>query len=193
MNKAISILLMHISFTVTAKEPVQGDRASTPAITREEVQQASLILIDVADQMRIAQAKLEKQSIERNKQMGRLKAWEAVAAEVVEEQAAKTQHRVERHQQITEQLGNLAKHGQSRGVDDARLKTLLARSQADVDTAKERLEKVSRLRVNLQEKLVELKAEHLTHLLEASVKSTPPDEDPLSSIERLMDAELQRK
>lgn len=195
MNRAITVLAVLVAATAVASQPNSPKEVGVPTreVSREEVHQASLILADVSDQMRIAQAKLDKTALERNRQMGRLKAYEEAAADEIQLQADETQRRVERHQQIGEQLSDLAQLRKSRGIDDSRLKDLIARSEADVDAAKERLDRISRLRADWQQKLVQLKAEHVTHLLEASMRPAVPEEGPVSTLERLMNAELQKQ
>lgn len=195
MNRAITVLAVLVAATAVASQPNSPKEVGVPTreVSREEVHQASLILADVSDQMRIAQAKLDKTALERNRQMGRLNAYEEAAADEIQLQAAETQRRVERHQQIGEQLSDLAQLRKSRGIDDSRLKDLIARSEADVDAAKERLDRISRLRADWQQKLVQLKAEHVTHLLEASMRPAASEEDSVSILERLMNAELQKQ
>lgn len=191
--KSSLLIVLWIAAAAVAQEPeTPAGAASSPReASPDGVRQASLILGDLAEQMRIAGAKLQKSALARKKQIGRLEAYQAAADEQAQVLAGETQRLLERHQQVAEQLENLGQLKKSRGVDDARLKALITESQAAVNASQARLERVARHRSQLQTKIDALKLEHLTELLEAGIRRPAQAMTLPSAVERLLELETQ--
>ena len=116
-SKSIAIVLLAVAPGIAQQLPQQADTpSSTRQVPLEEAQQASLVLGDLAEQMRIAQAKLAKPALERKKQIGRLQAYEAAAEEQIKKLAGEVELALSRHQQISEQLTSLAHVRKSQGT-----------------------------------------------------------------------------
>ncbi len=165
--------------------------AQTKEINRDDVEQASLVIDDLTEQLRIAQAKLQPDSLKRKQTIGRLQAFKTAADNEIRTLAMQTEREVERNKQIGEQLAGIAKIRKSQGVDNGRLEKLIAQSQSAVDRSKEQLERVSRQRTRIEQKIQVLRAEHITGLLEAGVKRTiEVGRSVGSSLGDLLDTEL---
>jgi len=165
------------------------DQAAEPAtrqVQAEDVLAARIIIDDLAEQMRISQAKLDPEALERKRKIGHTETLLKAADNSLQALAARTQRLVERHDERREQLTNLMGLRKTRGMDVARVQELIRQSEQEVAACKARLDRVARYRSQLQAQLEDLKAEHLTHLLEAASQTEPEAQDEITPLEQLI-------
>lgn len=185
LTAAAGLVLIAGAYGQTEKE----DQAAEPAtrqIQAADVLEARLIVDDLGEQMRIAQAKLDPEALDRKRKMGRTQTLLNAADGALQALAARTQRLVERHDERREQLTNLMGLRKTRGMDVARVQELIRQSEQEVTACKERLDRVARFRTQLQSQLEDCKAEHVTWLLEAASQTTAATEDELLPLEQLI-------
>lgn len=198
--QALTLLLVPLAFgQEQPKSANPKDAPATPPATQppaaalrpEELQQARLVRAEQAQLVRVALAKLDKNSLERKQRLGRLKAFLDALEEQAQTVAGEIQQGVDRQGQLMEQLNQLRQLRNARGGDDRRLDPLIVQSQTAVDAAKARLEKLARLRTRVRQQLDALKEEHLTELLGASVEPPSGPGSESLELEQLVETALQ--
>lgn len=195
ITKAQNVLMAAAGFLLIGGahgQTEKQDQAAEPAtrqVQAEDVLAARIIIDDLAEQMRISQAKLDPEALERKRKIGRTETLLKAADSSLQALAARTQRLVERHDERREQLTNLMGLRKTRGMDVARVQELIRQSEQEVTACKERLDRVARYRAQLQTQLEDLKAEHLTWLLEAASQTKGETKDAITPLEQLIGAE----
>lgn len=171
-------------------KPVTKPEPAPEPPSRAELQQARLAFVRLAEQIRIAEAKLDETALQRMREIGRYMALIAATEDQIANQAALVQQRSERYQQIRDQLANLAELHRNKGQDTGHAQSLIAAARQQVEVEQRRLERLSRNRKQLEQRLNEVRGEHLMSLLEAAVRLPDVDQTKTSAIEQVLDEAL---
>ncbi|MEZ5940648.1 MAG: hypothetical protein R3C18_04600 [Planctomycetaceae bacterium] len=157
---------------IPASAIVVEDPAPEPP-SRADIQQARLAFTQFANRIHIAEATLDEEALERKRKMGRLQALIRATDEQSEIQAAEVQQLEEHFRQVNDQLASLADLQGTRGQTQAsaRLSQLRTDMEAEIAVAQNELEALTRQKNQALERLEELRTEHLTSLIEASMRS----------------------
>lgn len=193
LTRPITVLVAAgLMFSVAAYGQNEDNGVAEPAtgqVPAADVLEARIILDDLGEQMRIAEAKLTPEALDRKRKIGRTQTLLKAAEQSLQAQAARTQRLVERHDERREQLMNLQGLRKARGLESDRLQELVRQSEGEVAATKARLDRLARYRAQLQTQLEVLKAEHITALLEAASQPKQDGEDEITPLEQLIDAE----
>lgn len=164
--------------------------------TRAEIQQARLAFTQFSDKIRIAEATLDNAALDRKRKMGRLQALIRATEDQLGVEAARVQQLQERFNQVNDQLASLSEVQVTRGQSQAseRLKKLRQEMEVGITVAQNKLEALTSQKSTLMDRIEDLRTDHITSLIEASVRRQEELNVPKpTATERLLKEELEAK
>ncbi|MEO8499235.1 MAG: hypothetical protein ABI614_29570 [Planctomycetota bacterium] len=157
-----------------------------PPVSRDDLNRALTIFDELNEQIHIAAAKLDGQSLARKEEIGKLRSLLSATDEQIQLQSTALGRLEERYQHLQQDLA-----GASSATGDVapQARTLLAQSRAPIDSAKARLERLANFRVRTRQRLDTLQQEHVQALLAVIVSAEPTSHS--SDFEQLLESSLQ--
>jgi chromosome segregation ATPase len=143
-------------------------------VSLSDLNDTRILFGQLEEQVRIASAKLDGDTLGRKRKMGALSALLTATDHQINVLSAEIQRMEDRQRQIRQDLSGL-EPGSGAQASSQRVQQLISQSLAPIQAAKARLEHLTRLRSQLQAQLSQLRSEHIHRLLEAAITHEGPD------------------
>lgn len=157
------------------------------ALTREDLNQALVVFDELDEQIQIAAAKLDPQSLARKEQIGKLRSLLRATDEQVQLQSTTIGRLEERFRHLRQDLSGVG-GGQGTAVSPEAT-ALLEKSRTPIEDAKARLERLANHRARTRQRLAALQQAHVQALLAAIVAPSEPASR-ADDFERLLETRL---
>ena len=158
-------------------------------VNMSDLSDTRILFGQLEEQVRIASAKLDSDTLGRKRKMGELSALLTATDQQINVLSAEIQRMEERQRQIQQDLSGL-EPGAGAQSSSQRIQQLVTRSQQPVQAAKSRLEHLTRVRSQLQAQLSQLRSEHIHRLLEAAITYDGPDGGSSNVLLEMLDEQL---